>query len=322
MKKELFDVVLLLALPASGKSEVRTFMANVEPERLKKEFHIGENVQLDDFPYVHMMRRIDEELLSLGEKRIYYPGQEPFYDGRDWGTLTELLNEDYQDLINKPSINVDSAAQWLFDRFENASKKIGIEPRLGKLSKDTMDSLKNKLEKECRDLLNEKIAGIPDTLDGKTIVIEFARGGSDGSSLPLTGTFGYQYTLPILDSDLLSKASILYIWVTPEESRRKNNERNDPNDPGSILNHGVPMAVMLGDYGVDDMPYLLETSEVKNTITVKKGNEIFHLPIGVFDNRVDRTSFLRTDKNTWPEDKIKAVTEGIKQATDNMYENY
>ena len=54
MENNVFKVVLLQALPASGKSEVRNFMANIEPERLKKEFHIGENLQLDDFPYVHM----------------------------------------------------------------------------------------------------------------------------------------------------------------------------------------------------------------------------------------------------------------------------
>ena len=43
MENNVFKVVLLQALPASGKSEVRNFMANIEPERLKKEFHIGEN---------------------------------------------------------------------------------------------------------------------------------------------------------------------------------------------------------------------------------------------------------------------------------------
>ena len=58
MENKVFDIVLLMALPASGKSEVRNFMANISPERLASEFHIGENLQLDDFPYVHMMRRI------------------------------------------------------------------------------------------------------------------------------------------------------------------------------------------------------------------------------------------------------------------------
>jgi len=47
MSNQVFKVVLLQALPASGKSEVRNFMAHVEPERLRDEFHIGENLQLE-----------------------------------------------------------------------------------------------------------------------------------------------------------------------------------------------------------------------------------------------------------------------------------
>ena len=85
--KNTFDIVLLLALPASGKSEVRRFLANIEPETLKKDFHIGQNMQLDDFPYVHLMRRIDDELAKIGEKRIFFKaGTEPFVNPKDWGT--------------------------------------------------------------------------------------------------------------------------------------------------------------------------------------------------------------------------------------------
>ena len=104
MENNVFKVVLLQALPASGKSEVRNFMANIEPERLKKEFHIGENLQLDDFPYVHMMRRIDNELEAMGQARLFYPGEEPFIDGRDWGTLCCLLNEDYHDPVGRKPV--------------------------------------------------------------------------------------------------------------------------------------------------------------------------------------------------------------------------
>ena len=215
MESNVFKVVLLQALPASGKSEVRNFMANIEPERLKKEFHIGENLQLDDFPYVHMMRRIDNELQAMGQARIFYPGEEPFIDGRDWGTLCCLLNEDYQDLMNRNVQKPDSAAQLLFDRYDRASRIAGIAPRLGKLPADIRKKLAEKLEAEAAAMLKEKQDAYPDTFDGKTIIIECARGGPDGASMPLTGSDGYQYSLPMFCPEILENAAILYIWVTP-----------------------------------------------------------------------------------------------------------
>ena len=319
---DVFQVVLLQALPASGKSEVRNFMANIEPERLKSEFHIGENLQLDDFPYVHMMRRIDNELEAMGQARIFYPGEEPFIDGRDWGTLCNLLNEDYHDLMNRNVMKTDSAAQLLFARMDRAAQAAGMTPRLGLLPEDVRAAVAEKLEAEARQMLDEKHAGYPERFEGKTIIIECARGGPDGASMPLTGTFGYQYSLPMFCPEILEKAVILYIWVTPEESRRKNADRADPNDPGSNLHHGVPMAVMLGDYGCDDMEYLVKTTEVKDTVTVHAHGRTYHVPIGIFDNRVDKTSFLRAEPSEWDADKVAEVTAAIRQATDAMYRNY
>ena len=129
MSNNVFKVVLLQALPASGKSEVRNFMAHVEPDTLRDEFHIGANLQLDDFPYVHMMRRIDNELQAMDEPRIFYPGEAPFNDGRDWGTLCNLLNEDYHDLLNRVKVCPDSAAQYLFERIDRAGLGDRAAPR-------------------------------------------------------------------------------------------------------------------------------------------------------------------------------------------------
>lgn len=322
MKNNVFKVVLLQALPASGKSEVRNFMANVDPQRLQDEFHIGENLQLDDFPYVHMMRRIDNELADMGEARIFYPGEAPFYDGRDWGTLCSLLNEDYHDLMNRNVVKTDSAAQLLFERIDRAAQQAGILPRLGLLSTEVRAKLAEKLEAEARAMLETKHEGYPESFEDKTIIIECARGGPDGASMPLDGTFGYQYSLPMFCPEILENAAILYIWVTPEESRRKNADRADPNDPGSNLHHGVPMAVMLGDYGCDDMEYLVNNTEVKDTVTVNAHGRTYHLPIGIFDNRIDKTSFLRADPSEWDKAKVADVTAAIKAATDTMYKNY
>ncbi len=317
---ETFDIVLLLALPASGKSEVRRFLANVEPERLKKEFHIGANLQLDDFPYVHMMRRADDELAKLGKGRLFFKsGDRPFIDPKDWGTLIHLLNEDYHDLMNKNVVKTDSAADLLMKRIDKAGEKAKLAPRLAALDKDTWGKVARELEKEARAMLDEKHAAYPASFEGKTIVIEAARGGPDKSSYPLQDPLGYQYSLRELDPEILKRAVILYVWVTPEESRRKNTARTNPDDPGSILHHGVPMEVMLNDYGCDDMDYLEKNSEVPGTITVAKDGVKYHLPIGRFDNRVDKTSFLRVDKKDWDPKMVADVTNGIKGATDKLH---
>ncbi|PIS47101.1 MAG: hypothetical protein COT17_05135 [Elusimicrobia bacterium CG08_land_8_20_14_0_20_51_18] len=314
--KNTFDIVLLTALPASGKSEVRKFLTNVPSDKLMKDFHIGRNLQLDDFPYVHIMRRIDDELSALGKNRLFFQsGDKPFINPGDWGTLIHIINEDYRDLINSRKEDVKSAGEWMMNKIERAAQKAKIEPRLGKLDRETFSKVAGKLEKESRDILNEKYAGYTDSFEGKTIVIEFARGGAHGSSMPLKEPFGYQYSFGQLDEEILKKAVILYIWVTPEESRRKNNARANPDDPGSILHHGVPIDVMMNDYGCDDMQWLYDNSRVKDTITVGK----YHVPFARFDNRVDRTSFLREDAAKWDAEKVKAVSDGIKSATDRLY---
>ncbi len=314
-----FDIVLLLALPASGKSEVRRFLANVEPERLKQEFHIGPNLQLDDFPYVHLMRRIDDELSKHSHARIFFKaGDRPFQNNKDWGTLIHLLNEDYRDLMNKNVVETASAAELMMRRIDQAGEKAGIAPRLAGLTEDLRYSVATAIENEARAILEEKHEAYPASFDGKTIVMEAARGGPDGSTFPLPAPFGYQYSLGEMDPEILKRAVILYVWVTPEESRRKNTARTNPNDPGSILHHGVPMEVMLNDYGCDDMDYLEKISEVPGTITVTSHGQKFHLPIARFDNRVDKTSFLRGEKHEWDPKMVADVTDGIRSATDKL----
>ncbi|MCM2322362.1 MAG: hypothetical protein NDJ90_03775 [Oligoflexia bacterium] len=312
---QVLDTVLLLALPASGKSEVRKFLAGLTAEQCRNEFHMGPTVQLDDYPYVHMMRRVDDELAAHNHKRVFFlAGDRPFQDPRDWGTLIELLNEDYADLQKHKKHEAKSAALWLMDRMDAAAAKAGIPARLKNLDSALRNAISDPLEPESRKLLDEKNETSLTDLNGKTIVIEFARGGADGSSLPLAAPFGYKYSLAQLSDEILSRSKILYVWVTPEESRRKNHERTDPNDPGSILNHGVPIEVMLKDYGTDDMTWLEEQSSRPGTVKVETRGKTVLLPISRFDNRVDKTSFVRGDRKNWDPVKNKTLHDGLAAA--------
>ncbi len=319
MANDILPTVLLLALPASGKSEVRKYIEFLPKEKQKTEFYMGEDVQLDDYPYVHVMRCIDDALAALGKSRIFFKAADkPFQNPLDWGTLIALLNEDYANLTAPAAPAPASMALHLFDRIDAASKAVGAPARLAALDGATRKAAGEALEAEAKKVWEERKPGKVASLEGKTMVMECARGGPQGSSMPLTGAYGYQYSLAQLSEEILQKATILYVWVTPEESRRKNEARTDPNDPGSILHHGVPIDVMLGDYGCDDMDWLEKNSEKPGTITVKAHGKTFHLPIGRFDNRVDKTSFLRDDPKEWDAGKVKAVHEGLKSALDKI----
>lgn len=319
MAEKNFKTVLLLGLPASGKSEIREFINNNNQQHITT-LHFGENLQLDDFPYVHFFSRIDEELVKFGQKRVFYSEQDPFIDDRDWGTLVNLINDDYHLLKEKKKVITDTSVTYLFDRIQKASEKVGIKRDLFDYPSDVFNNLVSNLTEDANKIINNNNAQCDLDLEDKTLVIEMARGGEDGASMPLTGAKGYQYSLAWLDEDILKDATILYVWVTPEESRRKNADRCDPNDPGSNLHHGVSIRVMLNDYGCDDMIYLRDNSDKKDTVKVSKDGNDYYLPIGVFDNRDDKTTFLRADHTTWKQENIDRIANGLKSATDTMYQ--
>lgn len=317
---EILDTVLLLALPASGKSEVRTYLAGVDAETCRRDFHLGPTVQLDDFPYVHMMRQIDDALVELSKDRVFFEAPDKsFVDPRDWGTLIQLINEDYADLVAKKEIRTESAATWMTARLDAAREKVGAVPALGKLSDHTRTNLMAKIEQESQQLLDDKLANYPESLDGKTLVIEFARGGKEGSSMPLLSPYGYAYSVAQLSPEILDNAGVLYVWVTPEESRRKNEARADPDDPGSILHHGVPEFVMRNDYGCDDMDHLVSVANAKNTIPIEAHGKTYNLPMARFDNRVDKTSFVRNDKSDWETQEVDALHGGLSGALTTLF---
>jgi len=76
--------------------------------------------------------------------------------------------------------------------------------------------------------------------------------------------------------------------------------------------------VMYGDYGCDDMAWLLEQSDKPDTVCVEKGGKAFHLPLGRFDNRKDRTTFIREEPEAWAADDVAALQAGLKEAFDHL----
>lgn len=296
----MLDTLLLLALPASGKSELRRYLDTRSATELA-ELHLRPSVQLDDYPYVHLMRRISAELTALGEDPVFFasPG-EGWLESRDWGALIQLLNEDFAALT---SPSRPGGADELLIRLDEARRAVGAPAPFGSMPIATRAAL-------CAAIEDDVIDDQPSIdLSRHTVVIEFARGGPEGAGLPLSAPHGYGYSLGQLSEPILESAAILYVWVDPAESRKRNRERARPGPDGdaSILHHGVPEAVMRDEYGTDDMEWLMEHSDRPATVTVSAHGRFFHLPIVRFDNRVDRTSFLRADPAEWDEHRLQEL---------------
>jgi len=311
----IIDTLLLLALPASGKSELRRYLAHLPTEVARDDFHLGTTIQVDDYPYVHLMRRISGEQRRIGTRPAFFAGdEEPFRDPRDWLTLIHLVAEDVAGL---GSIEEHpTAPEALLDRFAAARGRAGIPDAVI----EGGAALAAAIAGDAAALAGGLSVIDRDRLGGSTIVIEFARGGPDGAVPPLPDPLGYHASLPALGSPILERASILWVVTDPAESRRRNRERAHPGPDGaaSILHHGVPEAVMAHDYGMDDLAWLVESSPVSGTIAVEAGDETCLLPIARFDNRVDHTSFLRDEPERWPADTLALLHHDLKAAFDTL----
>jgi hypothetical protein len=309
------DVLLLLALPASGKSEIRRYLDSLDPVVLE-ELGMVSPVDLDDYPYVHLMRRVCRELRRMEEPPVFFITTDtPMIEPRDWGTLIHLLNEDFRAIGSAEDLPADPAL-WLFDRFDRARTAVGAQAPFAAMDASTRGALAAALGAEAAELAASLATNR--SAEG-TVIIEFARGGPEGAAMPLPDPLGYQYSLRHLDPEILRRASILYVWVTPENSRHRNLERARPDGDPTILFHGVPDPVMRLDYGTDDIAWLLETSNRPGTIRVDHADGVFHLPAARFDNREDLTSFLREDPQTWPQGSVKRLHGGLQDALTSIH---
>ncbi len=307
------DTLLLLGLPACGKSVIRRYLSTVSPDVARSDFNLGPTVALDDFPYVHFMKRICE----IQDDMILDPAggtsrQDWLGDIQDWATLMHLLNEDYAALHLPPPDVVEQPGRWIVGRLEGARRLSGASSLFARVGADAQAVVAAAIEAEAAAFAAEWCARR--RVPGSTVVLEFARGGPEHSELPLDPPHGYAYSLSLLSEEILRRAAVLYVSVTPADSRRRNEERAKPGEDGSILHHGVPEPVLRSCYGMDDMGWLIDHSEQSGTITVRVHESKFHLPVACFDNSRSLDLFRRDDPATWLPAQVEEVHAALRTA--------
>ena len=133
----------------------------------------------------------------------------------------------------------------------------------------------------------KRLARDPDFTRGRTVLVEFSRGGANG----FAEAFGQ------LADEILSRAAIVYINVSYEESVRKNRRRFDPSQPDSLLFHSLPDAKMERYYRTNDWERL--SGGRKDGHISVRGHDV---PFAVFDNEPEQTD---------DPDKLGPALEGV-----------
>jgi len=94
-----FDILLLIARPAAGKSEIIAHLKDTPIEKRIQQFHIGEFEELDDFPMLWTWFEEDAILSKLGHPRIHTDQEGCFLYDYQWDLLIERINLEYEKKI-------------------------------------------------------------------------------------------------------------------------------------------------------------------------------------------------------------------------------
>lgn len=125
MTKHIFDVLILIGRPASGKSEIIDFLTHL-PENRRKQFHLGRLDVLDDFPLLWSWFEEDDILSNtFGLPRLHSDEQGYFKQQELWHVLIERLSLEYSKRVRDDASYHDHTTALI--EFSRGSEHGGYE---------------------------------------------------------------------------------------------------------------------------------------------------------------------------------------------------
>jgi len=95
MKKNAFAVLILVARPAAGKSEIIDYLQKTDLETRRARFHVGEMDVIDDFPMLWAWFEEDDILSRTGKPRLHSDEDGYFKYPYLWHVLIERISLEY-----------------------------------------------------------------------------------------------------------------------------------------------------------------------------------------------------------------------------------
>ena len=96
-----FDVVILIARPAAGKSELISYLRNVDLRSRTDRFHIGEFEEIDDFPMLWAWFEEDHILAEMGKSRLHTTPDGYFKHTYLWDLLIRRIELEYNKRVHE-----------------------------------------------------------------------------------------------------------------------------------------------------------------------------------------------------------------------------
>jgi hypothetical protein len=95
VNKDIFDSLILIGRPASGKSEIIDYLSSLEAEDRRRRFHLGELFVSDDFPMLWSWFEEDKLLSQMGRPRLHTDRNGYFKRDYFWDLLVQRLCLEY-----------------------------------------------------------------------------------------------------------------------------------------------------------------------------------------------------------------------------------
>jgi hypothetical protein len=101
-----FDILLLIARPAAGKSEIINHLKHTDVDKRIHNYHIGEFEEIDDFPMLWTWFEEDDILTQMGHPRLHTDPQYNFVGDHLWNVLIERISLEYhKKLRDEPDLH-------------------------------------------------------------------------------------------------------------------------------------------------------------------------------------------------------------------------
>ena len=94
--RQIFEILVLIARPAAGKSEVIDYLKRTELQERRERFHIGKLEEIDDFPMLWTWFEEDALLERMGYPRLHTDAEGYFTGEHLWNLLIERICLEYQ----------------------------------------------------------------------------------------------------------------------------------------------------------------------------------------------------------------------------------